>query len=139
MCKMQKQYTDRCWICLFTSFLINMQMYRTIIYVLFYINNFFSNNMKKMFLITKSPVASGIADRICFCISVTIWSPHFTLWESVCLDCAVFIVIAVSQCENVMYLLWITFCNMWIVAMRKEWNIYHLCAICHKMSCSRKK
>ena len=63
----------------------------------------------------------------------------FILWESVCLDCAVFSVIAVSQCENVMYLLWITCHNMWIVAIRKEWNIYHLCAICGKMSFLMKK
>ena len=81
----------------------------------------------------------GTAERIYFCISVTMWSPDFTLWESVCLECAVFNVIAFSQCENVMYLIWITCHNNWIVAMRKERNIYHLCAICGKMSFWMKK
>ena len=91
-----------------------------------------------MFFITKSHVAYGTAERICFCISVTVWSPDFTLWEHVCLDGAVFNVIAVSQCENVMYLLWITCHNILLVAMRTEWNIYNLCAICGKMSFSSK-
>ena len=62
-----------------------------------------------------------------------------SLLESVCLDGAVFDVIAVLQSENVIYLLWITCHNMWIVAMRREWNIYHLFATCGKMSFSSKK
>ena len=48
------------------------------------------------------------SDRICFSRYVTVWWQDFTFLESVCLDGAVFNIIAVSQCQNVMYLLQIT-------------------------------
>ena len=48
------------------------------------------------------------SDRICFSRYVTVWWQDFTFLESVCLDGAVFNVIAVSQCQNAMYLLQIT-------------------------------
>ena len=92
-----------------------------------------------MYLITKSPIASSTADGKCLCISVMILPLYFTLQTGVCFDCAVFCILAVSQYENAIFLIWIMFCNMWIVAMRTECNIYHLCAISHNMSCSRKK
>ena len=45
------------------------------------------------------------SDRICFSGYVTVWWQDFTFLESVCLDGAVFNIIAVSQCQNAMYLL----------------------------------
>ena len=53
-------------------------------------------------------MAYGIGDRICFSIYVSVWWQDFTFLESICLDGAVFNVIAVSQCQNIKYVLQIT-------------------------------
>ena len=53
-------------------------------------------------------MAYGTSDIICFSIYVSVWWQDFTFVESVSLDGACFNVIAVSQCQNIMYILWIT-------------------------------